>query len=91
MERGKGRSEGGGKRQSEETSDKRPRLSNNHVAGRQREAVIIMQGVGTKADGAADTAQKRLGSAKQCLDTAFSSDRGGAERVKHSGGGLLRN
>ena len=50
-----------------------------------------MQGVGTKADGAADTAQKRLGSAEQCLDTAFSSDRGGAERVKHSGGGLQRN
>ena len=50
-----------------------------------------MLGVCTKADGAADTALKRLGSAKQCLDTAFSSDRGGAERVKHSGGGLQRN
>ena len=50
-ERGRGRSEGGGKRQSEVTSDKRPRLSNNHVVGRQREAVIIMQGAGTKADG----------------------------------------
>ena len=44
-----------------------------------------------KADGVADTAHKRLGSAEQCLDTAFSSDRGGAERVKHSGGGLQRN
>ena len=44
-----------------------------------------------KADGVADTALKRLGSAEQCLDTAFSSDRGGAERVKHSGGGLQRN
>ena len=39
----------------------------------------------------AHTAQKRLGSAEQCLDTAFSSDRGGAERVKHSVGGLQRN
>ena len=73
------------------TSDKRPRLSNSHEQGRQREAVIIMQGVGTKADGGADTALIRLGSAQQCLDTAFSSDRGGAERVKHSGGGLQRN
>ena len=45
------------------TSDKRPRLSNSHEQGRQREAVIIMQGVGTKADGVADTALKRLGSA----------------------------
>ena len=55
-ERGRGSSEGGGKRQSEVTSDKRPRLSNNHVAWRQREAVIIIQGAGTKADGFADTA-----------------------------------
>ena len=28
-----------------------------------------------KADGVADTAHKRLGSAKQCLDTAFLSER----------------
>ena len=52
---------------------------------------VTIQLAGTKADGAADTAHKRLGSAEQCLDTAFSSDRGGAERVKHSGGGLQRN
>ena len=51
------RSEGGGEVKEGESgratagSDKRPRLNNNHFAGRQREAVIIMYGAGTKADG----------------------------------------
>ena len=43
-----------------------------------------MQGVGTKADGVADTALKRLGSAKQCLDTAFLSER---SELRAGGGG----
>ena len=52
---------------------------------------VTIQLAGTKADGVADTALKRLGSAEQCLDTAFSSDRGGAERVKLSGGWRMRS
>ena len=79
------RSEGGGEVKEGESgratagSDKRPRLNNTH------EQASYGQ-LGGRRRAIAHTAQKRLGSAEQCLDTAFSSDRGGAERVKHSGG-----
>ena len=84
------RSEGGGEVKEGESgratagSDKRPRLNNTHD-------IASYGQLGGRRTALADTALKRLGSAKQCLDTAFSSDRGGAERVKHSGGGLQRN
>ena len=45
---------------------------------------VTIQLLGTKADGVADTAQKRLGSAKQCLDTAFLSER---SELRAGGGG----
>ena len=62
------------------------------VQWRQREAVIILQGVCSKAEGVAHTAQIMSRLCVAVPRTAFwSSDRGGAERVRKGGGGQMRS